>query len=83
MFTAENARNLERDTFDRKIEQLVREARPHDSSYYRVYWEDGRMRERAARAAEMLKERGFVVTEIRDLDSFRFAEVHFTWKPQS
>lgn len=79
MFTADNARNIERDTFDRKIEELVRDARPRQQSYYNVYWEDGQMAERANRAADMLKERGFKVTAITDLDSFRFAEVHFSW----
>lgn len=80
MFTADKARNIERSTFDRKIEELVREAYPDLKSYYKVYWEDGRMEERAKRAAEMLRERGFTVTGIDDLGSYRFAEVHFTWE---
>lgn len=80
MFTADKARNVELDLFDRKIEQLVHEARPHQKSYYKVFWEDGAMEERAKRVAEMLRKRGFTVTGIEDLGSYRFAEVHFTWE---
>lgn len=79
MFTADNARSG-RNPFDRQIEKLVCEAFPDQKSHYKVYWEDGRMEERAKRVAELLRERGFTVTGIEDLGSYRFAEVHFTWE---
>lgn len=79
MFTAKSARAIQQKTFDQQLENLVREAGKDTSAYVKVWWGD-KMEERANAIAADLKERGFTVTDIRDLDSFRFAEVHFTWE---
>lgn len=83
MFTADKARNLESGRLDDEIAELVDEAYPASCTYYKVWWEDASdlrpMEVRAKTIAAALTIRGFKVTEIRDLDSFRFAEVHFSW----
>lgn len=79
MFTAKDARSIQHKTFDQQLEDRVREAGDGKSAYVKVWW-GHKMEERAKAIAADLKERGFTVTEIRDLDSFRFAEVHFTWE---
>lgn len=83
MFTADKARNVESGRLDDEIAELIHEAYPASCTYYKVWWEDASdlrpMEVRAKAIAAALTIRGFKVTEIRDLDSFRFAEVHFSW----
>lgn len=84
MFTADKARAFEASSLDDEIAELVHEAYPASCAYYKVWWEDSSdsrpMDVRAKAIAAALTIRGFKVTEIRDLDSFRFAEVHFSWE---
>lgn len=85
MFTADMARMVNSNAFDEQIAQLVADAYPRSSAYYKVWQEDSEDRERpmdvrAMEAAFALRQRGFEVTEIRDLGSFRYAEVHFNWE---
>lgn len=83
MFTADKARAFEASNLDDEISELVHEAYPSSCAYYKVWWEDASdsrpMDVRAKAIAAALTIRGFKVTEMRDLDSFRFAEVHFSW----
>lgn len=83
MFTAEKASNVESGRLDDEIAELVHEAYPASCTYYKVWWEDASdlrpMDVRAKAISDALTLRGFKVTEIRDLDSLRFAEVHFSW----
>ncbi|WP_423156482.1 hypothetical protein [Stenotrophomonas maltophilia] len=85
MFTADMARMVDSNAFDEQIAQLVADAYPEPRAYYKVWWEDSNDRDRpmnirAMEAALALRQRGFEVTEIRDLGSFRYAEVHFNWE---
>lgn len=81
MFTAADARKADNQTFDEHLASVVRDAPPGRSAYIQVYYDEygAKMEHRAKEVAAMLKERGFTKIEIRDLDSFRFAEVHFSW----
>lgn len=81
MFTAADARKVDTKTFDEMLASVVRDAPPGRSTYIPVYYEDygANMDSRTKEVAAMLKERGFTNIEIRDLDSFRYAEVHFSW----
>lgn len=82
MFTANDARKMKKMndySFDIKLKQLVSDAGDEKSSYVKIYW-GPHMERRAECMSAELQSRGFTVTEIRDLDSFRFAEVHFTWE---
>lgn len=78
MFTANMARESNKADFDELLKQLVDDAYPNTSTYMKI-WYGAAMGRRANEAAHKLMHRGFKVTEIRDLDSFRFAEVHFSW----
>ncbi len=81
MFTAEEAKGYADAVFDQKLRDLVANAKGETAAYYKVWWGDekGSMEFRCNMIAQALKARGFKVTEIRDLDSFRFAEVHLSW----
>lgn len=81
MFTVNDARKIESQSFDEHIASLVRDAPPGRSTYVPIYYDEygGKLENRAKEVAAMLKERGFTNIEIRDLDSYRFAEVHFSW----
>lgn len=81
MFTAKDAQAYADATFDQKLRNIVADAKGETHAYYKVYWDEGRgsMSFRCEMIADGLRARGFKVTEIRDLGSFRFAEVHFSW----
>lgn len=78
MFTAEMARSIVINDFDEHLKAIVEDAKPETQAYIKVYWGPN-MERRAEVVSAKLQSRGFRVTEIRDLDSFRFAEVHFSW----
>jgi 3-methyladenine DNA glycosylase Tag len=78
MFTAQMARNKKYKSFDQQLIELVDEAEGN-TAFVKVFWGPA-MERRANEISASLKERGFKVIEIRDLDSFRFAEVHFSWE---
>lgn len=84
MFTADKARDIRNRSFDSELEKLVREAHPHTRAYYRVHWDEHGSRmhahARAQEVADWLRLRGFTVLGTKDLDSYRFAEVHFSWE---
>ena len=79
MFTADMARESNKADFDELLKQLVANAKPNTESYMKI-WYGAAMEQRANAVADMLKQRGFKDVEVRDLDSFRFAEVHFSWR---
>ena len=84
MFTADKAREVGASALDDEIAELVHEAYPASRAYYKVWWQDSHdqrsMDVRAKEIAIALAARGFKIIETRDLDSFRFAEVHFSWE---
>lgn len=78
MFTADMARASDGSQFDDELKALVADAWPAMTTYMKV-WYGPNLSKRANEAADKLMQRGFKVTGIHDLDSFRFAEVHFSW----
>lgn len=78
MFTANDARKMHDNSLDAMLKDLVSNAGEKKRAYVKIYW-GPKMERRAECMSAELQSRGFTVTEIRDLDSFRFAEVHFTW----
>lgn len=84
MYTADMARKRRTLSIDNLIEQAVKDAGGAEAteSYIQVYWDPDCMHSMAFRTGQLaaaLSMRGFEVTAIKDLESFRFAEVHFSW----
>lgn len=77
MYTRKDAQNTKEGIFDKKIKQAVEEA-DNNTAWLPIYW-DGSSPYTATELVEALIERGFENIELRDPDSMRFAEVHFSW----
>lgn len=81
MYTAQMARQDQTRDFDKELAKIVDDARPSRTAYVPVFWHEYgySMAAHADYVVKMLEERGFHDVEVRDLDSLRFAEVHFSW----
>lgn len=81
MFTVTDARVLPRAKdyeLDNSISNAVYEA-DSNTAHIKVWWDDGNMQEKADNIARELQIRGFTDVEVHDRDSFRYAEVWFSW----
>lgn len=82
MFTAKMAQVDADNSFDDDLRREVKEAYPTTRAYIKVrYFCDSGLSQRARtdQVVDALHVRGFRVLQVKDPDSMRYAEVHFSW----